>query len=228
MPRGPRFTAGGTIYHVLNRANGRTKIFRSAQDYQAFIVVVRESLLLIPTRILTYCILPNHWHFVIWPEQDDELSEFMHQVTTTHVRRWHAFRGSDGEGHVYQGPFKSFPVQSDEHFYTVCRYVERNAVRANLVDVVEDWKWGSFSARQHPNHRSSIPLAEWPLPYPDGWADWVNQPLTETELAALQVCARRGRPYGTTEWQHTTADQLGLQSTLRSRGRPRKPIAKFW
>ncbi len=226
MPRGPRFTAGGKIYHVLNRANGRTKIFRSVQDYQAFIVVVRESLLLIPTRILAYCVLPNHWHFVIWPEQDDELSEFMHQMTTTHVRRWHAFRGSDGEGHVYQGPFKSFPVQNDEHFYTVCRYVERNAVRANLVNVVEDWKWGSFWARQHPTHRSSIPLADWPLPYPDGWADWVNQPLTEAELAALQVCAQRGRPYGAKAWQLATAEQFGLQSSLRSPGRPPKPITK--
>jgi putative transposase len=208
----------------LNRANRRATLFRNAKEYQSFINVVRESLLLMPIRIMAYCLMPNHWHFVLWPEQDDELSEFMHQVTTTHVRRWHGYRGSDGEGHVYQGPFKSFPVQSDEHFYTVCRYVERNAVRAGFVDRVEDWQWGSVWAREHPAHTSSLPLAEWPVPYPTDWAEWVNRPLTEAELAAVRDCSQRGRPYGAKRWQRATAGQLGLQPTLRSRGRPRKIV----
>jgi hypothetical protein len=85
-------------------------------------------------RILAYCLMPNHWHFVLWPYDDGDLAAFMHRLTTTHVRRWHLHRHSVGAGHLYQGTFKSFPVQSDAHLLTVCRYVERNPVRARLVD----------------------------------------------------------------------------------------------
>ena len=193
------------IYHVLNRANGRRSIFETQQDFAAFIKVVAESLIVVPTRLLAYCVLSNHWHFVIWPERDGQLSALLHQITTTHVRRWHRFHNSDGEGHVYQGPFKSFPVQDDEHFYSVCRYVERNAVRANLTTRVEGWVWCSCWARRHVGDSRSLHLANWPLALTDDWVDWVNQPLTQPELRSLRTSARRGRPYGESAWQQDTA-----------------------
>ena len=71
-------------------------------------------------------------------------------LTLTHTQRWHAHHHTTGTGHLYQGRFKSFPVQSDEHFLTVCRYVERNALRANLVKRAEDWLWNSLWHRQRP------------------------------------------------------------------------------
>jgi len=77
--------------------------------------------------------MPNHWHFLFWPRKDGELSEVMRLLSVTHTQRWHAHRHTAGTGPVYQGRFKSFPVQSDEHFLTVARYVERNPVRTNLV-----------------------------------------------------------------------------------------------
>ena len=113
-------------------------------------------------RILAYCLMPNHWHFLLWPEWDDELSEFMHQMTTTHVRRWHKAHHSEGAGHVYQGPFKSFPVEDDDHLYTVCRYVERNPVRAGLVGRAEDWVWSSAWAYLHPEDPRAFPCASGP------------------------------------------------------------------
>jgi putative transposase len=221
MPRGNRVCPGGTVSHVLNRGNGGQRLFNSPADYLAFVQVVRETLLVHALRILAYCIMPNHWHFVVWPEKDDQASLFMHQLTTTHVRRWHRFRESDGRGHVYQGPFKSFPVQSDGHFYTLCRYVERNAVRAGLVSRAEDWIWGSAWARDRSNDVRAIPLSQWPLSYPAAWLDYVNQPLTAGELRDLRNCVERGRPYGTDQWVRDTAISLGLEYTLRTRGRPR-------
>ena len=221
MPRGPRNTPGGYIYHVLNRANARATIFEQQSDYWAFIEVVRESLLVVPIRVLTYCVMPNHWHFVMWPKHDDQLSEFMHQLTTTHACRWHAFHGTVGRGHLYQGPFKSFPVEDDGHFYTLCRYVERNAVRANLVDDAALWTWGGTWARTNLASPCSLPLADWPLRRPADWLERVNRALTASELKAIRACTRRGRPFGTPAWQKDTARALGLESTLRSRGRPR-------
>jgi putative transposase len=210
------------IFHVLNRADGRTGIFDTEQDYRAFLQTIREALLVTPMRILSYNVLPNHWHFVLWPELDGQLPEFMHQATTTHVRRWREYRRSVDEGHLYQGPYKPFPVQRDEHFYIVCRYVERNALRAKLVERAEHWRWSSLWARSHPGCVGDcLPLSEWPLPMPTNWTELVNEPITEGELAAVRTSVRRGRPFGEEAWQLATADKLNLQHTLRSRGRPR-------
>jgi putative transposase len=88
--------------------------------------------------------MPNHWHLLLWPERDGELAAFMQRLTITHVRRWQEHRGYAGLGHVYQGRYKSFPVESDEHFWVVARYIERNALRASLVLRAEEWRWSSL------------------------------------------------------------------------------------
>ena len=129
-----------------------------------------------------------------------------------------------GYGHLYQGRFKSFPVDSDDHFYSLVRYVERNALRAGLVARAEDWPWSSLSRRTASEAR--IPLSTWPLPRPSRWTTHVNQPQTEGELEAIRRCLRRGRPYGAEAWTTRIAHKLGLESTLRPRGRPRKQTAK--
>src|SRR5580658_3294321 len=91
--------------------------------------------------------MPNHWHLVLKPHEDRELSLFVGWLTLTHTQRWHAHRRDAGSGHVYQGRFKSFPVQADRHFLTVARYVERNPLRANLVASAADWRWSSLWVR---------------------------------------------------------------------------------
>ena len=71
----------------------------------------------------------------------------MQRLTVTHVTRWQEHRKCAGEAQVHQGRFKSFPVESDDYIYQVARYVERNALRANLVDCAEDWQWSSLWRR---------------------------------------------------------------------------------
>jgi len=221
MPRGRRVFPGGTVFHVLNRGNSRQTLFHTPNDFDAFIRVMIESLLIVSMRILAYCLMPNHWHFVLWPAQDDQLSDFMQQMTTTHVRRWQRAHQSEGQGHVYQGRFKAFPIQNDDHFYTVCRYVERNAVRSGLVTRAEDWVWGSAWAYMHPRDRRALPLCDWPTPRPDGWLHRVNQPLTPAEMDALRRCVARGCPFGSEDWVQQTTQSLGLEYTLGSRGHSR-------
>jgi putative transposase len=210
------------VFHVLNRGNGRQTLFFGSADYEAFVRVVKDALLIVPMRILRYCLITNHWHFVRWPAWDDPLSAFMHQLLTTHVRRWQKAHHCEGEGHVYQGRCKSFPVEDDEHLHTMCRYVERHAVRARLVERAEDWVRSSVRARLHPKDPRALPLADWPIPRPADWSDRVNQALTGAELEALRRCAERGSPYGSGSWVEQTARHLGLEATLRTRGRPPK------
>ena len=223
MPRRTRVATGGVVYHVLNRRVGRATLFKDDQDYAAFERVLAELVDRLGTRLLAYGLMPNHWHMLLWPRADGELSEFMRLVTVTHTQRWHAQRRSAGQGPVYQGRFKSFPVQADEHFLMAARYVEGNALRAGLVDRAQEWPWGSLWLRRQRAAVEDTPaLADWPVDQPRAWARWVNQPQSEAELAALRVCVNRGGPFGRPAWVTRTARRLGLESALRPIGRPRK------
>jgi putative transposase len=136
--------------------------------------------------------------------------------------RWHAHHHTGGTGHLYQGRFKAFPVQSNEHLFTVLRYVERNAVRANLVEHAEDRMWSSAGRRTQGSAEAKSLLSPWPIASPPDWLARVNQPLTDQELEAIRHCVTRGTPMGTERWRKNKAARLGLSHTLRPRGRPRK------
>src|SRR5271154_7609184 len=148
MPRRLRTAAGGFVYHVLNRAVGRATIFGKAGDYAAFVKVLRQAHELIPTRLLAFCLMPNHWHMLVWPQEDGELSRYLQWVTMTHTQRWHTHHHTVGTGPLYQGRFKSFPIQEDAHLWTAWRDVERNALRAALVQRAEKWPWSSLALRE--------------------------------------------------------------------------------
>ena len=198
-------------------------IFSHASDYAAFMDLLREVLAEVPLRILAFCLMPNHWHFVVLPESSAQVACFMQRLTTTHAVRWRLHQGTVGNGPVYQGRFKSFVIEGDiDAMQRVCRYVERNALRAGLVERAEDWPWGSLWHRVRGNPGGL--LAELPYPLPSRWVDVVNDPMTDAELEALRACAQRGAPYGRPDWVAATAESLGLTSALRPRGRPRKGV----
>jgi putative transposase len=222
MGRPKRASDGGLVYHVLNRANARMPLFETDCDYEAFMRVLQESVNRTQMRLLSYCVMPNHWHLVVWPREDGDLSRFTGWLTLTHTQRWHAYHKSTGSGHVYQGRFKSFPLQDDAHFYTVCRYVERNALRANLVERAEDWRWGSLHRWDQGTTEEKSLLSAWPLARRPGWINHVNAPQTEAELEALRRSVKRGCPFGDSSWCQQIVRRLGLESTLRPRGRPKK------
>ena len=181
-----------------------------------------EALSKHPTRLLAYCIMPTHWHLVLWPRKEGELTQFLRWLTHTHVMRWHAHFGTSGAGHLYQGRFKAFPIQTDEHFYTVVRYVQRNALRAKLVGRAEDWRWGSLWRRLSATTEKKTLLTNWPLPKPARWKNYVNAPQSKAEVDAVREAIRRDCPFGSRAWQKRIARRLGLDWSLRARGRPRK------
>lgn len=177
----------------------------------------------IPIRMLSYCVMPNHWHLVLWPDADCDLAAFMRLLTTTHVRRWRLHRQSVGQGQVYQGTYKSFPVQTDEHLLTVCRHVERNPVRAGLVERAETWPWSSAHVRALGTIDPTKPtLTQLPVEVPPDWRQFVDTPLRAAEIEACRRSAERGQQFGCESWTAAIANQLKLQATLRNRGRPRR------
>ena len=222
MGRPQRADEAGGIYHALNRGNARANVFDKPEDYEAFERILAEGLERYPCRLLAYQLMPTHWHLVLQPTEDGGMSNFLRWVSLTHTMRLHAHRGTGGQGHVYQGRFKSFPIQDDDHFLVVCRYVERNALRAELVRRAEDWRWGSLHRWLHKPERDPRLLSPWPLARPPRWAERVNQPLTGPELHAVRTSVNRGTPFGDQTWVQRIAQELNLQSTLRPRGRPKK------
>ena len=218
MPRTARASRANYCYHVLNRGNGRAQVFHKPGDYEAFVALFERACERLPMRLLAYCLMPNHFHLVLWPRQDGDLSRWMQWLLTAHVRRYH--RHYHGSGHVWQGRFKAFPIEQDEHLLTVLRYVERNPLRASLVERAEDWQWSSLRLI------TPGPQVEWlhPGPVPRGrtWRSSVNQPQTELELARLRHSIERGAPFGSEAWKKRAAKRLGLEASLHPRGRPRK------
>lgn len=226
MPRTARVSPGGLVYHVLNRGVGRQQLFFDDDDYLAFERIISETLEKCPMRILAYSLMPNHWHFVLWPERDGDLGAFMQRLTITHVTRWQKYHNRVGYGHVYQGRFKSFLVDTDEYFYQVVRYVERNALRADLVSRAEQWQWSSLWIREFGERQHQEMLSRWPLPCSRKWVEYVNRVETKKELEALRRSCNRGTPFGQPSWVKETCQKFGLESTIRKPGRPRKASAK--
>ncbi|MFC1759026.1 transposase [Planctomycetota bacterium] len=219
MGRAPRADEAGGIYHALNRGNALHDIFFNESDFEAFERLVAEGLEKFPVNLIAYQWMSNHWHMVLSPREDGGMSAFIGWVTLTHTQRYHAHHGTAGSGHVYQGRYKSFPIQDDDHFYTVCRYVERNALTANLVKRAENYRWGSLS--NWLGGDSVIETAKWPIRRLPNWTERVNKALTKKELDSLRHSVKRSVPYGDEGWTKATVKRLGLESTTRPRGRPR-------
>lgn len=208
------------MYHALNRGNSRAAIFRKAADYEAFERILGEGLERYPVQLFCCQLMPNHWPLVLRPTRDGEMSRFLRWVTATHTMRYHAHYHTSGTGHVNQGRFKSFPIQDDAQFLAGCRYVERNALRADLTTSAEDWRRGSLWRWQQPVEPDPALLSPWPVPRSPNWVARVNEALTEPELAAVRRSAQRGSPFGDTVWTESTAQRLGLAFTINPRGRP--------
>ena len=223
MGRSPRVTQSGLVYHVLNRRVMRLPLFEKDGDYLAFERVMASSLERPDApALLAWCLMPNHWHLVVRAGRRTNLSTWMQWVTVTHTHRWHAHTHTAGEGPLYQGRFKSFPVQDDSHFLTVCRYVEGNALRAKLVRRAEAWRWGSLLVRRDRQSALLTWLRPWPLDRPRNWLAQVNAVMDEDDLHDVRQSSARGVPLGQETWKTRVAHRLGLDITLRPRGRPRK------
>ena len=175
-------------------------------------------------RILAACLMPNHFHLVLWPVTGSDLSAYMQLLMTVHVRRYHRHYGTTGLGHIYQGRFKNFIVQSDIHLYRVLRYVEGNALRAGLVADARLWKWSTLAQRVTPGGHEY--LAEWPVPRPHDWHHFVNLRPSIEELQRVQLSVRKGTPYGDPEWVKSTLESASAETPVDAVAGPVLPGAR--
>ena len=216
MPRITRGLADNHIYHILNRGNNKQRIFSKQQDYEAFADLIKKAKKLYPLKLLAYCLMPNHFHMIVRPALAEHLSKWMQWLMTSHVRRYN--KHHNAVGHVWQGRFKSFIIQDNEYLINAIRYVEANPVRAGLVNKASDWAWSSH--KETIGERKQCLIDPAPIELPANWREYVDAPIAEKILQDLRKSVERHSPYGSSEWQIQICRQLGLESTLRSRGRP--------
>ena len=201
----------------MNRGDHRQTLFHTPVDYDAFIDILREACGKFGMRVLSYVLMPNHWHLVLWPVNDGDLSRFVGWLSLVHARRWKHVHGTWGEGPVYQGRFKAIPIADDGHFVVVCVYVERNPVRAHLVADAREWRWSSACDSGDP---SAIRLSRWPVPRPANWLDRINHPERPATLRCLRTCVKLSAPFGSDAWRADMIDRLGWRTGIRPAGRP--------
>jgi putative transposase len=188
MPCSSRNLPAGCIVHVVNRGNDKRLLFERARDFEEFLRLVAWAMAMCPVRIVAYCIMSNHWHFVFWVEVEWDVSAFLHRLTTTHAKRWRRRTNSVGHGHVYQDRFKASTIFNERYYYNCVRYVEQNALTASLVDSAADWRWSSLAERAG-NGRGI--LSPDPLGLPIGWIDLVNQPLPDRDAEEIRKSLKR-------------------------------------
>jgi len=222
MPRNARTDVGGEIYHVINRANGRMGIFNEPDDYELFESLLLETKELIGMRILAYAIMPNHWHLILHPHKDGDLGMFMHRLSNAHTRKVHAKTKTNGTGHLYQGRYKSFIVDTDSYFLTLLKYVERNPVRAKLAKQCEDWQWGSAWVRINGSKEEKKLIDPPVMEIPHGYKKWVNTPDKDDDLVEIRTSVNKGKPFGKGKWVDEMVTKYHLESTQKNPGRPKQ------
>jgi putative transposase len=223
MPRIARGVVEGGYFHVLNRGNHRQRLFRRPEEFSLFLDLLAQSVAKFAVELWGYCLMGNHWHLAVSVKKQGELSQWMHWLTNRHVRLFHRRNAKLGGGHVYQGRYKSFPIQDESQLWTVLRYIEANPLRARLVVRAEEWPWSSLSTQPVDEGRVGVTrpqLGAWPRDA--RWRKAVNAPLEEARLDLLRRSVMRGTPYGLPDWIEAFAAKTGMESTLRPRGRPHK------
>jgi putative transposase len=212
MPRAARVLADNEVYHVLNRGNGRSDVFHTPEDFQAFVNLIAKAKERYPVKVIAYCLMSNHFHLLVKPERGEDLSKWMQWLMTSHVRRYHRRHGTSG--HIWQGRFKSFLVKDDDQLLTVARYVEGNPVQAGMVTSAKEWPWSSHRDNLGTGSASAVPVPiEKPVEkgqalaepvhvtdigmyeLPADWSAYVDTPLTGRELNRLKICLDRQVPF---------------------------------
>jgi putative transposase len=226
MPRPLRPVAHDLVYHVVNRGNNRAPVFHTDGDYAAFLDALGDLKGRKPFRLFGYCLMSNHFHVLIRP-LEVPISRIVQSLLISHTQRYHRCHRSSG--HVWQGRFKSPVIQDDDHLLTVLRYIEANPLRARIVADAGDYPWSSYSAHGRGKANPLLDplvtyeeLADEPAARQRRWSGFVHQTPPESELTALRRSAQSGLPFGEPSWVAHLGVRLGLDLSIRPRGRPRK------
>jgi len=140
MPRKDRYAEPG-IYHIINRGTERRDVFLEYDDYDFFLNLLFNSKKLFNTTIHCFCLMTNHYHLLI-ETKEHNLSKIMQYINDKYAKYFN--KKYTRVGHLWQGRFKSYPLFDDAHFWIVAKYIERNPIKANMIEDMSTYKFQSF------------------------------------------------------------------------------------
>ena len=216
MPRRSRCVLPGGPYHVTQRGVDRRETFSVDEDRQTYLGLLRENLDEAEVRVRAWCLMTNHIHLVLVPNREDSLSVLLRRVHGRYAQYYNA-RWSRS-GHLWQNRFFSCILGID-HLWAALAYVERNPVRAGMVDLATDYPWSS--AKAHVTGTDPTGLLDmnwWHKEGPKNWSEILKQDQPEIDQE-LRNCTYAGRPFGTKELLTEIGKKIGRTWV---RGRPRK------
>lgn len=196
MPTKPRIQAGNVVYHVMNRAIRNLSPFQTDRDYLEFEKILRRALEKYKVRVISYCIMPNHWHLLLWPCATGVLSRFVQWISSVHAKLWNRTHSAVGRGAIYQSRYKSIPVKSDGHLLVAMRYVEQNPLRAGLVKKPRHWRWSSAHERTLKLRNVTPIITTEQTPVPPDFVSELDERTSRVELGVIRTHIRKSIPFG--------------------------------
>ena len=221
MPRKARVVFPNIPHHITQRGNRRQRIFFSEDDYAFYLTCIREFAARYQVSILAYCLMTNHVHHILVPSTTDGLHKMLKASHASYAHRIN--KRFDWTGHLWQARFFSSPLDED-YLLTAVRYVELNPVRANMVDIAEEYKWSS--AHHHVVGDSDTVLDRsnpWntKLPGCKAWRTYLqDEDLKSQEF--LRCHLLQNKPCGAVEFIKKLEQLSGCNLGYNTRGRPRK------
>ena len=222
MPRIARIVATGCPHHITQRGNYRQDIFVDDFDRKKYLALIEQESKRYGLKILVYCLMPNHVHFIAIPEKYDSMANVFKYAHMKYSQYYN--KKSAARGHLFQGRF--FSSVMDEDYLVACAsYIERNPVRANLVDMPYDWEWSSVKVHCGISNNDKLEVRKF-FDYTEysqkDWKRFIEETVTPEKIKKIQDQTIRGRPLGSDKFIEELERNLNRPLFLRPRGRPRK------
>jgi len=217
MARIARVIVPGIPHHITQRGNRRMQTFFGNGDYLAYIDLMAQWCQEFKVEVWAYCLMPNHVHMIAVPETRDGLRRAIGEAHRRYTRMVNFREG--WRGHLWQGRFSSFPMDED-YLLAAARYVERNPIRAGLVEDPCAWKWSSAAAHMEGEDDALVTVS--PLREIVGnWREFLGREVEQREYELVRSHERTGRPLGSESFIES------LEKRLERALRRQKPGPKF-
>jgi len=229
MARLPRLIVPSQPHHIIQSGNDGLLVFRDSEDYQRFLVWLKESARELKVAIHAYVLMPNHFHLLATPSTQQGLAQMMQRLGRYYVPWFNAKHGRSGT--LFQGRFKTSLIEAAPYFMLCSRYVETNPVRSQLVSDPIDYAWSSYAhhagARPDPvitDHVSYWALGNTPFQREAAYIEIAKAGLTTAELSILEAAVLKGWPLASDAFKAELQQNSPIQVIPAKRGRPFKRV----
>jgi putative transposase len=231
MPRPTRLDLPGLSLHVVQRGNDRKHCFFADRDYLRYLECLGELLDRFSCQLHAYVLMTNHVHLLLTPSEAGAVSRLMQSLGRQYVGWVNASR--ERSGTLWEGRFKSCPVDGARYALACTRYIELNPVRAGMVAHPSEYRWSSFACNALgridaliTTHPALQELAIDPITSRERYRDLVESGLQPAELESLRLHAARQRAWGSEEFAVRIEAALGRPARIAKRGRPARNVTE--